>query len=144
VKYVAGGKYGKSLTLSSIAFAVRATPGTLLDPAPGWTHYGKEYQDAIVYTEKGITILSGFLQRADNSEVQRLPNTLLTLPADAAPDSRLTFHVNNQGENHRVDVLQNGTVMWMSSNDFTVKFLSLDGVVFTRKPWMIVSLVRRV
>jgi len=93
---------------------------------PGTTNYGHDYGEATYNkTTQGIVVITGLVKSKE------LGRALAQLPEGYRPDKKLVFNVNNNDTSARVDVFQNGKIMWINGNKcHGYGNISLSGIKF--------------
>lgn len=121
IKWHGGGRDHSWLSLGGILFST--LPGDNLKLYYGWQNYGGQYGKLTVTKQGTLCVLSGLVAHGEWGK----PVTIL--PVDCHPDSRLIFNVNNHAKSARVDVLPDGTVVWVAGGHDHA-WLSLTGIAF--------------
>jgi hypothetical protein len=120
VTWHAGGKDHGWVSLGGIMFATNH--GKRLPFAHGWRNYGGHYGHASVTKHGHLCLVSGLIKQG------HWKRTMVTLPTECRPRSRLIFNMNNHAKTARVDVLPNGQVKWIAGGR-DHHWISLTGIV---------------
>eukprot|EP00729_Bicosta_minor_P014508 gene14508-19516_t len=121
VEWIAGTKTQTWISLTGITFAPDADNQQPLALENGWKTYGEDYGPP--------TVTLG-----DTCSVQGLVKDggwglIATLPAGCRPHKELVFNLNHGANTHRVDVNENGQVLWRKGTK-TGTWISLTGITF--------------
>jgi len=123
VRKVAGRWRHGWINLDGIVIATKARRPLALQS--GWRSYGGAYGSvSYMRDSKGICEVEGLVRGSKWG----LP--FATLPKSCRPRQRLVFNLNNHQYTARVDVLQNGQIVWVAGGH-THGWLSLSGIVFS-------------
>jgi hypothetical protein len=127
LRWVRGSSTGAWATLSPFIFPVKGTPMSPLRLMGLWVPRNPDYLPS--YVQQGsFCLLSGQVQPEPFQPSWM--SFLMRLPATCRPvDGRLIFTFNNDLNNLRYDVLQNGEVHYIVGST-TPTLLSLDGIGF--------------
>lgn len=137
IRQVAGAWRHKWINLDGIFFAVRAQRP--IATANGWASYGGVYGSA-TYTvgakrarTSDLCELEGLVRRG------KWGRPMVTMPASCRPNKRLIFNLNNHEKTARVDVLQNGNVVWIGGGR-SHGWVSLSGIAYVKSAGVSVKL----
>lgn len=105
----------------------------------GWRHYGSGYASGS-FTRNGSQItLNGLVYFTRDKLVNDL--VIGRIPRSAAPSMRKVFNVSAHEYNARVDVLPDGTILFVSCNERAGvktrgwKWVCLDGITYDTQGW---------
>jgi len=124
------------LSLDSLAFLVKGNLGRPLNlsatwgPATGTAARGSE--PATVYAQNGMCVLSGLVATTETDQSKPWPPHIGTLAKECWPDKRLVFSVSSGAHTHRIDITDEGKVLWVIG-DKTSPSVSLNGIQFYPK-----------
>lgn len=120
IRWVAGGKDHKWLSLSGISYSLK--PKGNLPLTNRWVTFGGEYKTPTYAKSGDIVTVSGLIKNGKYGH-------LATLPAGYRPNKRIIFDLNNHGKSSRIDVTPNGKISWIKGGK-DHKWLSLSGIIF--------------
>ncbi|CAJ1386416.1 unnamed protein product [Effrenium voratum] len=113
------------LTVSGILLVPDESHAVRLQLQTGWAHYGGDYGKAKYVLMDGICVIQGLIKDGSMGSV------IAQLPEECRPKAeRLIFNVNVQDFSARVDVRNNGEMIFKDAESWTVSWLSLSGISF--------------
>jgi len=117
------------VSLDGVSFPNDIASGYPIPLAKSWESYPNDKTaKAMYFREEDACMLSGLIQPVGASE-KNWTALIGTLPIDCRPQGRIVLNVNQGSRSHRVDILADGSILWVTGNK-GLAYLSLDGVVF--------------
>ena len=92
-----------------------------------WTAYANGYETPGYYKDNDRVYLRGLLRKTGAYSAGEL---IFTLPIDYRPASRILQHAGQNGNLARIDVLADGSVLYMAGANGSLDFISLEGISF--------------
>ena len=120
------GPKGEAATISP------ATPWTALPLSPGWGDYGSGFAGAAYRKDEfGEVQLRGLITKSSGAPVTN--DVIANLPPGFRPSGRLVFVVptSQPPDVGRVDVDENGTILWQFGSTGDKDYTSLASITFT-------------
>lgn len=117
--HIAGGGSGW-MSLNSIYYPVNIDRS--IELLSGWVNYGHGYRATTVTKKDGLCMVSGLIRNGGWGYFGRVPS-------DCYPDGRLIFSGNNHAGVTRIDVLNNGYLLY-SGGSADHGWVNLDGIAF--------------
>lgn len=93
-----------------------------------WKNVGGQYGDLSYHRSGAWCTISGVVAVGRTEDVAKNP-VISRLPNECRPAGRLIFLVSQHDSNHRVDVLPDGSIVWVTGK-VNAPWLSLSGVAF--------------
>ena len=124
VLFVAGSTPHRWISLEGIKFIKASAQANAEKRAlrQGWAPYGEGYAEPSV-TKVGKTVEISGVAKIGSGDV------IAKLPSQYKPAKTMIFNVNNHGKSARVDVRNNGDVVWIAGGK-DHGWLSLSGIIF--------------
>jgi hypothetical protein len=115
--------YG-NISLSGINFYVGDEVEPALPLKNDWVDYGGDYETPkYIKTNSNIVVVSGMAKDGGWGLIAHLPEGV-------RPKKRLVFNVNNNNSSCRIDVLQDGRIIWVNGGE-NYGWVSLSGIIFS-------------
>jgi hypothetical protein len=130
--WMAGPAQATWLSLEGVAFILSGKAANDLELAHPWKNYGEGYATAQYAKDGGFCIVQGVI-RLPTEGVEAWGEWLATLPSECRPTTGwLVFNANHHQFTHRVDVRDEGRVLWVAGNK-KHPWISLHGVAYMPK-----------
>ena len=132
IKYAAVVGGSTWISLAGIAFTTDAAPPSKTLPlAEGWINYGVHWAHCrYTVLHDGVCVVEGLPKNEfPTPYATQQWNAIAHLPPECRPAKRTVFHLNHHSTAHRVDVLRDGTIMYVAGSKIA-KWVSLSGIRF--------------
>ena len=124
--------YG-NISLSGIKFYAGDEVEHTLPLKNDWVDYGGDYETPkYIKTNSNIVVVSGMAKDGGWGLIAHLPEGV-------RPKKRLVFNVNNNNSSCRIDVLQDGRIIWVNGGN-NYGWISLSGIIFSTETGSILTL----